>query len=90
MTDEERFTLWLDNEEHLYHSVNEQVAGVIDEGYSIKTLSNWLDRCFFAMCGITNTSEIPTFLYDFLDVPDFEELADELVERERTERKVAS
>jgi hypothetical protein len=88
MTTEERFTLWLDNEYGIYHEVCEQVAGVIDEGYSIKTLSNWLDRTFFEMCGIEDA--VPSFLGDFLSIPDFEELAAELVERERTERRVSA
>ena len=87
MTTEERFTLWLDNEQGLYHAVNENRDLVIDEGHRIEGFETFLEELFYSLCGIDGP--VPSFLGDFLDIPDFEELAAELVHREREERRVA-
>jgi hypothetical protein len=86
MTTEERYILWLDNEYGLYHEVVEQVAGVLDEGYHIRTLENFLTGAFDQMCGFDERPR-PSFLLDFLDEPDFEDVALELVSREKAERE---
>lgn len=89
MTTEERYILWLDNEYGLYEETCEQVNGVIDEGYHIRTLENYLSGAFDAMCGFDDRLR-PSFLLDFLDEPDFEDVARTLVHREKEERRVSA